>query len=173
MIGFIKRCLDPIPPGTLEWLTREEGFRRAEYLCSESVPTIGIGWAFRRNPASKAARRKMEKLGCRFMGDTPILMTRAGAQWRLRQQVKRDAKWLSSFLCWRYLNGARRAALLNMVYQLGRTGFMEFVKTRQRLLERDWPEAAAEALRSDWARQTPARAKRVAAVLESGVLPVV
>tara|TARA_E500000081_G_scaffold62922_1_gene65253 strand:- start:3083 stop:3559 length:477 start_codon:yes stop_codon:yes gene_type:complete len=73
------------------------------------------------------------------------------------------------------LNGAR--GLLNesttnpqafglvteMVYQIGTTGTSKFVKTLQAIKDEDFAQAAIEMLDSNWAKQTPRRAARMAA----------
>jgi lysozyme len=53
-------------------------------------------------------------------------------------------------------------ALANMAYQLGIGGVLKFRKMLDALKRGDRATAALEALDSDWAKQTPRRAKRVA-----------
>lgn len=56
-------------------------------------------------------------------------------------------------------------ALAQMAYQLGVDGVIRFRKMLAALERGDRATAAAEALDSDWAQQTPARAERVAALI--------
>lgn len=63
---------------------------------------------------------------------------------------------------------ARVAVLVSMAHQLGAAGLARFRLMRAALEICDWGGAAREALDSRWATQTPARARRVAEVLESG-----
>jgi lysozyme len=63
--------------------------------------------------------------------------------------------------------GVRRA-VLNMVYQLGVNGFLLFRNTIAALERGDWAAAATQALDSNWARQTPTRAARIAALIRQG-----
>jgi len=58
-----------------------------------------------------------------------------------------------------------RRALLNMAYQLGVSGLLNFSKMLTALQAGDREEAAREALDSLWAKQTPNRARRVALLL--------
>lgn len=56
-------------------------------------------------------------------------------------------------------------ALGNMAYQLGIYGLLRFALMLEALKVGDRVKAAEEALDSTWARQTPKRAKRVAALI--------
>lgn len=59
-------------------------------------------------------------------------------------------------------------ALLNMSYQLGVSGVLNFKKMLRALELGDRAEAKAQALDSTWAKQTPARANRIADVIGGG-----
>jgi lysozyme len=58
--------------------------------------------------------------------------------------------------------------LKEMAFQMGATGLSEFRKTLQAVREHRWDFAADYMLDSLWARQTPARAKALAAVMRTG-----
>lgn len=66
------------------------------------------------------------------------------------------------------LDPVRRMAIVDLIYNMGRGKFTNFVKTRQLLAEGKYPEAAQELLRSDYAGQVGDRAKEVAALIKSG-----
>jgi lysozyme len=66
------------------------------------------------------------------------------------------------------LNGARKAALINMCFQMGISGLLQFRKMLAALRDEHWADARYHALDSEWAKQTPNRAQRVAYQLESG-----
>ncbi len=61
------------------------------------------------------------------------------------------------------LSRNRKRVLIAMVYQLGLTGVMQFRKMRMAIRHGNWNTAGQEMLKSKWASQTPARAKRMAA----------
>ena len=61
-----------------------------------------------------------------------------------------------------------RRAIQNMRYQLGRGGLAGFRNMLAALAYGNYAEAAREALNSRWAQQTPARARRVAALIRKG-----
>lgn len=67
-------------------------------------------------------------------------------------------------------NAARVVALVSMRFQLGLSGLAAFRRMLQCLAAGDFASAAGHALDSRWARQTPARAQRIATMLETGRL---
>ena len=58
-----------------------------------------------------------------------------------------------------------RIGLMLMAYQLGADDVVEFHRMLAAVRKGDWSGAAEEALASDWNRETPKRAKRVAGLL--------
>lgn len=81
---------------------------------------------------------------------------------RIEAELDRRMPW------WRQASPRRQRALLNMAFQLGVAGLMKFRNTLARAKAGNWEGAAAGALNSLWARQTPARAQRVAEMLREG-----
>lgn len=72
---------------------------------------------------------------------------------------------------WNGFGGPRQAALLDMRYNLGPTGFRNFNRMVTALLNSDWKTAAQEALGSAWAREVGQRAQDDARMIESGEWP--
>lgn len=68
------------------------------------------------------------------------------------------------------LEPARKAAVVNMAFNLGRTGLMGFEKTRELLLEKDFEGASKEMLNSKWAGQVGDRATGLSRQIERGDL---
>jgi lysozyme len=66
------------------------------------------------------------------------------------------------------LDDARKAVLLNMSFQLGITGLLKFKSTLAFIEAGDFENAAANMLKSLWARQTPNRARRLAEQMRTG-----
>jgi len=60
-----------------------------------------------------------------------------------------------------------KEALVNMEFQLGHRGLMNFKKMWAALRQHDWEGAAYEALDSNWATQTPNRAQEVTDMIRS------
>ena len=78
-------------------------------------------------------------------------------------ELERRLPWVTR------LDPVRKAALLNMCFQMGVDGVLGFPKMLACLRDERWAEAETHALDSDWAREdSPARAKRVARQLSSG-----
>lgn len=134
-----------------EDLMRDEGFRPEMYQDHLGFWTIGIG----------------------FMIDTDhpghIKMTKAVANLWLLEIISERKKSLDDAIpWWRNLDDGRQRALLNMAYQLGVTGLLNFEKTLTHLEAGRYSQAAEEALDSRWASQTPNRAARVAELIRNG-----
>ena len=134
-------------PGLLRAeLIRDEGKRLKPYRCTEGFLTIGVGRNLEANGISEATARQML--------EEDIADREAG--------LDRNAPW------WRSLSDARQRALVNMAFQLGVTGLMEFKNTLAALQIGSYERAYREALDSEWAKQTPERAERVARMLREG-----
>jgi lysozyme len=67
------------------------------------------------------------------------------------------------------LDEARQGVLLNMSFQLGVEGLLGFVNTLKFIEAGDYGRAADNMMLSKWATQTPARAKRLATQMRTGV----
>lgn len=76
--------------------------------------------------------------------------------------MEEHRKWYTS------LNSARRAVILEMIYQLGMAGFLKFERTIAWLRTADWLEASEEMLDSRWAQQTPNRARTLSQIMRDG-----
>ena len=122
----------------------DEGLRLKLYRCTANKLSIGYG-------------RNIEDRG----------ISQIEADNMLENDIADCVKDLGSFSFWHYLSDKQQAALINMRFQLGPTGFRAFKKMIKALEIRDWTEAHYQALDSDWHKQTPERAERVAA----GLLP--
>jgi lysozyme len=66
------------------------------------------------------------------------------------------------------LNEARQAVLVGMAFQMGIGGLMKFKNTLKAIEAGRYKEAGNNMLNSLWARQTPARARRMAKQMELG-----
>ena len=65
----------------------------------------------------------------------------------------------------RTFSEGRQIALLDMLFQLGKTRFLGFKKMISTIRVNNWKDAQIEALDSKWAREFPARAKPLAELL--------
>jgi lysozyme len=129
-------------------LIRDEGLRLRPYKCTQGRWTIGYG-------------RNLDDVG----------ITRAEAEAMLAFDIARVRTDLDRALpWWRQLDERRQDALANMAFQLGVSGLLGFRKMLAALEVKDWPTAGKEARDSDWSKQTPARAERIATIFERGYL---
>ena len=123
---------------TVALLKQEEGFRSKPYRDSRGVLTIGYGT----NLAEGISQSEAEYL----------LRARLAGTY---EALTKELPWLPA------APEGQQSAILDMGYQLGVHGVLEF-KTMLGSLERgDCQAARRQALESAWARETPARAKRV------------
>jgi len=139
-------------------LKKEEGFRAKAYYCSENFPTIGYG----------------EKIGDKYEPLPGIETTEPLAYRKMIGMVEVNEKKLLNnpdlYRCYFHLNDARKAVMLSIVYQIGIYGLLKFKKLLSALEVASYGKAADEMLNSLAARQTPARWKRNAEQMRSGVL---
>ena len=140
----IQEKIAPGPTSTQESaylvdsIKQEEGFRGKPYRDSEGVLTIGYGLNLDQG------------------------ITRAEADWILRGRIGHaihciERNW-EPFI---RMPQPTQDALTDMAFQLGCVGLMEFEDMLSALASGDCDSAKAAALESDWARETPARARRV------------
>lgn len=136
----------------IDQLKRDEGWKHSVYQDIFGYWTIGCGVMV---DARKGGGLDDEEIAW-------ILQHRVDAlKVKLRTAL---APWFDS------AGDARQGALVNMAYQMGVDGLLEFHDTLKACSEGRWKDASRHALQSDWAseEQTPERAKRVAKQLETG-----
>lgn len=75
-----------------------------------------------------------------------------------------------SFAAYDRLNDARKGVIIEMVFQMGKWGVWKFKKFLAAAAKEDWQKAHYEMLNSQWASQTPGRAKKLANIFRSGKL---
>jgi lysozyme len=78
------------------------------------------------------------------------------------EQLTRRLPWFQD------LDDARKAVLLNMSFQMGVEGLLGFKNTLKLVEQGNYESAAENMLKSLWAKQTPARAKRMADQMKTG-----
>ncbi|EEQ1468728.1 glycoside hydrolase family protein [Salmonella enterica] len=136
----------------------EEGVRHNPYIDSLGYPTVGVG--FKLGP--QGANLKNYTF---YLTDNVInvwLQENIEIVYRSMQQNEKINQALL------YSNVVRTDILISMEYQMGVNGLAGFNNMLAAITEQDWNNAANEMRRSIWAKQTPKRAERHAAVIESG-----
>jgi len=127
-------------------LKRDEGWNQHVYLDHLGFQTIGIGFL----------------VDARRGGGLPWPVAE---HWLAYLLDKIEADLDSRLPWWKAQPEDVKRALLNMAYQLGVNGLLKFKRTLAMLQVGDRAGAAREALDSTWAKQTPARAARVAGLI--------
>ena len=138
-----------------------EGFRDMPYKCPTGHLTIGIG--------HNTEAREFTKEEKRAIGDWEKGITRNAAYMILRNDIEICLKDLRTLGFWYYLDKERQYALLDLCFQLGFEGLKKFRKMLEAIRTKDYAEASRQCLDSQYARQTPKRAQRIAKLIRAGV----
>lgn len=142
-------------------LKRDEGLRLKAYKCTAGAWTIGYG----HNMDAKGMSPDIASISdAKRKG-----ITREQAEALLTldlQDAVADARRLVPSLD--AMHETRQAAVISMSYQLGGKTMATFIGTLRALNTGQWREAARGMRQSKWAKQTPARVARLAAMIELG-----
>lgn len=134
----------------LAQLKRHEGLRLEAYKDTEGVLTIGWGHNCVANPVP----------GVEQEGD---VISRGSAENLLYQDLKRLARELDDKLpWWRELDEPRQGVILNMAFNLGVGGLIDFKLALRAMRIGDYARAGTEMLDSKWAGQVRGRAAELA-----------
>lgn len=128
-------------------LLRDEGLRLKPYRDSVGKLTIGVG-------------RNLDDVG--ISRDEALVLLDHDID-KAFALVEAEPWWASVAV-----EDVRARVMLNMIFNLGPSGLARFVRLLKAVETRRWQEAAAEMRASLWARQTGARAERLARMMETG-----
>lgn len=125
----------------------DEGFRARPYKCTAGKITIGFG---------------------HNLEDNPITIEQGEAL--LTHDLVKISKEACKLPYYKDLTPPRRAVIINMIYNLGLTGFKKFKRMNSALLEKNYDLAAAEMLDSKWhySKATAKRSARLAEEMRAG-----
>ncbi len=143
-------------------LNMEEGFRTRPYIDSLGYPTVGVGFLI--GPKGAALSNYTFSLP-KAVSDVwlqEILSNLSG------QMNANPAIYLALKQC----NPSRSDILTSMCYQMGIAGVAGFKNTLGMIAAGKFTGAASGMLNSQWARQTPERAKRHAEVMRTGTYDI-
>lgn len=130
-----------------EMLIKDEGWRNKPYRCPAGKLTIGVG----------------HNLDANGLSDDVI-------EDILDEDIDKAEKFALEVFGsdFHEFKVGRKMAIVSMIFQIGTGGFRKFHRTIKAMKEKRWADAADSAMRSLWARQTPARARRVTEMLRTG-----
>ena len=128
-------------------LVRHEGLRLKPYRCTAGRLTIGIG---------------------RNLDDRGISQKEAYAM--LERDIQDCEQWLLDEIpeIYNKLDEVRQSVLLNMCFNLGIKGLLEFKNTLSFIGAGDWERAANNMLASKWAKQVGMRAIELSEMMRKG-----
>lgn len=131
-------------------LRRDEGTRAAAYKDSMGWLTIGVGRLIdSRKPGAGLRPDEIDYL--------------------LRNDINDRVAALRKALPWfGALDDARQGVLINMAFQMGTAGLLAFRQTLGLVRDGRYAEASEQMMKSKWAEQTPARARRLAEQMKTG-----
>lgn len=133
----------------IEQLRREEGSVPHAYQDHLGFWTIGVG---RLIDARKGGGLSPEEIDFLLANDVAKFI----------REVREALPWFD------HLDEPRQAVLVGMAFQMGTAGLLGFKQTLAAVRDQRYMTAAALMLQSRWAKQTPARARRMARQMESG-----
>ena len=134
---------------TKEQIKKHEGYRNEIYLDTVGVPTGGYGHAF--HVGSSLPRQIWEDI---FAYDYALHADQANNL--IYQRGYQD------------LNYARKAVLIDMVFNLGLAGVLQFKNTLALLDKRDFHAVSEALMNSKWATQVGSRAEHLSKQMLNG-----
>ena len=129
-------------------LLREEGAESCAYQDSLGYWTIGVGRLIDSRKGGGLSNEEIDYL--------------------LDNDIKAKTREVLLALPWMpRLSEPRQAVLIGMAFQMGLKGLLQFKRTLGSVEDGHYGEAALGMLDSTWAKQTPARAMRLATQMET------
>jgi lysozyme len=148
-----------------DWVARRlefhEGLKLTPYRCPTGHLIIGVG--------HNIEAREFTEQELKALGDWKHGITKNGAYMLLKNDIRICLKDLATLDFYESLGLERQYALLDMCFQLGFRKLKNFQKMLSWLKNKEYKLSALECLDSKYAKQTPARAKRIAKLIETGI----
>jgi lysozyme len=140
-----------------EQLKIDEGIKHECYLCSENVPTFGVGHKILESDIEYGmpvgTEVSEERIWEVFQDDLAIAIS--------------ECEVLFTAPTWSKFPDEVQEVCVNMMFNLGRPRYSKFTKHLAALEAHDWVEAGAEARDSRWHKQVGNRAERLCQKLEA------
>lgn len=155
----------------IRYIRFNEGSRSTRYLDTRGIPTIGVGFNLHRPDAP----RKLAALGYDFAAVEAGTQSISDAAIDSLLGDDVDAALQAAGKCvsnFDELNDARKAVIVDLIFNLGAQGFSAFKQTIAAIERDDFAAAAADLTASAWAKEVGNRARRDIAAMASGVLAV-
>lgn len=151
-----EEVLEYITPKTAEF----EGFSSVVYKCPAGYDTIGYGRNIESHPLSQREREQLQN------GE---ISKEVAIEW-LKKDLEQRYYLACDFAWFRDLdNVARAGAVVDLIYNLGYSGFKKFKKFIEAMNKRDYIKAVMELEDSAWFNQVGRRAKEISKMIQLGV----
>ena len=137
----------------IDTLKRQEGVKHFAYRDSLGILTIGCGRNISSSPINKGIGISDDEIDFMLQNDIE----------RTIKELSREYPWFNDME-----EGARRDAIINMHFNLGRARFAGFKKAIGHMEMGDHDQAALEFLDSRWAKQVKGRAIEVTDMIKTG-----
>jgi len=133
-----------------ELIKKHEGFSNTCYKCPAGFDTIGYG---------RLCDQKFKDSG----------LTRAEGEYLLANDLTKTDKELNKNFSWyEHLDVNRKAAMIDLAYNMGITRLLGFKKTLSLLAEKKYEKAAIELLDSKYAADVGRRAVTISNIIKTG-----
>lgn len=143
-----------------QFIEKHEGRKLKPYKCPAGAKTIGVGWNIDANPLPGAIGRCLKETG---------KITNAMADQLLSLSIKvASSDCEDLFPDFDNFTDNRRMALIDFLFQLGKSRASKFVNSIHMINTAQWKEAAENMRQSAWFNQVPNRAKEVTKLIEEG-----
>lgn len=125
----------------------------------------------------KTGQRVHGEVGCITIGIGRSLeskpLSEAVIQFMFEEDVGEALEIATSLFSreWESIQENRQLALVNMIFNLGDTGFGKFRKLIEAVRHQNWPGAALEAENSPWFHQVGDRGRRIVKMLKENTFP--
>jgi lysozyme len=159
----------------LNQLKDDEGVRYVPYKCTEGYWTVGVGRNLETNPLNSEEQiaifgKQVTELEAQIDEIIAFPLTDDQVETLLLSDVgSAEESCHSNISFFNNLSDPRKAGFINMAFQLGITGLLNFKNSLAAAEVEDWPWCKEELEDSKWYReQTPERAERVIEQIYSG-----
>lgn len=145
----------------VEQLKRHEGYRKRVYLCSAGKETIGYGYNLQANPLhlSSIEIAQYYKNGMIEVEAERLLKLMIT---QCRHQLEVTLPFFSK------LDTPRQDVLINMAFNMGISGLLNFKKTLLLIESGDYAKSSVEMLASKWSKDVGNRALELSTQMKKG-----
>lgn len=145
----------------IDRLIWEEGLKYTPYRCSQNKLTIGIGHNIEANPLPKGMQKELDENGKLSL---PSIMQLVNKDIDYAEQ---DARAL--FESFNDFSQNRKVAVVDLIFNMGRTTFSRFITTVAAIRMGNWDAAAKGLKNSKWFKQVQKeRAEGIVELITNG-----